>query len=376
MAERPQYSPGLAGVIAGESAISWIDQERNRLILRGYDLVDLTAGGSFEEVAWLVLHGDLPKRAQLEAFCARLGAERELPPLVTCLLRDAPAGAQPMALLRTAVSALGLFDPEAGDIGRDASLRKAERLLARIPTILTAGARYARGREPVAPRHDLGHAANLLYMLDGEEPAAYAVRALNVSLILYMEHGFNASSFAARVAASTLADLHAAVTAGIATLVGPLHGGANEAAMRMMLEIGEPERARPWVLDALAHKRKIMGFGHREYKRGDSRVPSMQEAGRLVAEATGQRKWLEIAAIAEETMAAEKGIFPNLDLPSAYTYYTLGIPIPLYTPIFVASRVAGWAAHAIEQQESNRLIRPNHIYTGPKSRAFRPLEER
>ena len=227
---------------------------------------------------------------------------------------------------------------------------------------------------PPDPR--LGHAANLLYMVDGRRPEEHAVRALDVALMLYSEHGFNASSFAARVAASTLADLHAAVTAGIAALMGPLHGGANEAAMEMMLDIGETERARPWVLEALARKRKIMGFGHREYKSGDSRVPAVQEEGRRVAAATGESRWQRIADAVEETMLSEKGIFPNVDFPVAWTFYTMGVPIPLYTPIFVASRVAGWAAHVVEQQEDNRLIRPNHIYTGPGDRPFPPLADR
>ena len=376
MTEQPEYSPGLAGVIAGESAISRIDFERNRLILRGYDLVELTDRAVFEEVAWLLLYGDLPTARQLGDFQARLRAERGLPPVVEDLLRKTPAEAHSMAVLRSAVSALGLTDPEARDIGREATLRKAERLLAKIPTILTSAHRCARGLEPVPPDPALGHAANLLHMIDGRPPAEHAVRAIDVSLMLYAEHGFNASSFAARVAASTLADLHAAVTAGIAALMGPLHGGANEAAMEMMLEIGEPGRARPWVLEALAEKRLIMGFGHREYKSGDSRVPAMNAEGRRVAAAAGESRWLRIAEAVEETMLSEKGIFPNVDFPVGWTYYTMGLPIPLYTPIFVASRVAGWSAHVIEQQENNRLIRPSHIYTGPEARAFRPLADR
>jgi 2-methylcitrate synthase len=376
MTEQPEYSPGLAGVIAGESAISRIDFERNRLILRGYDLVELTDRAVFEEVAWLLLYGDLPTARQLGDFQARLRAERGLPPVVEDLLRKTPAEAHSMAVLRSAVSALGLTDPEARDIGREATLRKAERLLAKIPTILTSAHRCARGLEPVPPDPALGHAANLLHMIDGRPPAEHAVRATDVSLMLYAEHGFNASSFAARVAASTLADLHAAVTAGIAALMGPLHGGANEAAMEMMLEIGEPGRARPWVLEALAEKRLIMGFGHREYKSGDSRVPAMKAEGRRVAAAAGESRWLRIAEAVEETMLSEKGIFPNVDFPVGWTYYTMGLPIPLYTPIFVASRVAGWSAHVIEQQENNRLIRPSHIYTGPEARPFRPLADR
>ncbi|MDP6983086.1 MAG: citrate/2-methylcitrate synthase [Candidatus Latescibacteria bacterium] len=377
MSEAPTYSPGLAGVIAGESAISCIDVERNKLNMRGYDLVDLTEGGaSFEEVAYLLLHDDLPNAGQLAAFCDALTVERHLPDPVVQMINAAPKSAHPMALLRTAVSSLGYCDIEAEDNSHEANVRKAVRLLAKVPLAIAAGHRNAQGLEPVEPRDDLGLAANLLYMLRGDDPQPYAVDAMNVSLILYSEHGYNASTFAARVAASTLADMHAAITVGVATLGGTLHGGANEAAMEMMLEIGTPDNARAWVMDALESKRKIMGFGHREYKSGDSRVPAMKQAGQLVSEATGEDRWRQIAEIAEETMLSEKGIFPNLDLPCAYTYYGLDIPIPLFTPIFVASRVSGWAAHVIEQQDNNRLIRPNHNYTGPVGRTFKPVDQR
>jgi len=377
MSEAPTYSPGLAGVIAGESAISCIDVERNKLNMRGYDLVDLTEGGaSFEEVAYLLLHDDLPNAGQLAAFCDALTVERHLPDPVVQMINAAPKSAHPMALLRTAVSSLGYCDIEAEDNSHEANVRKAVRLLAKVPLAIAAGHRNAQGLEPVEPRDDLGLAANLLYMLRGDDPQPYAVDAMNVSLILYSEHGYNASTFAARVAASTLADMHAAITVGVATLGGTLHGGANEAAMEMMLEIGTPDNARAWVMDALESKRKIMGFGHREYKSGDSRVPAMKQAGQLVSEATGEDRWRQIAEIAEETMVSEKGIFPNLDLPCAYTYYGLDIPIPLFTPIFVASRVSGWAAHVIEQQDNNRLIRPNHNYTGPVGRTFKPVDQR
>ncbi|MEC8932518.1 MAG: citrate/2-methylcitrate synthase [Candidatus Latescibacterota bacterium] len=377
MSEAPTYSPGLAGVIAGESAISCIDVERNKLNMRGYDLVDLTEGGaSFEEVAYLLLHDDLPNAGQLAAFCDALTVERHLPDPVVQMINAAPKSAHPMALLRTAVSSLGYCDIEAEDNSHEANVRKAVRLLAKVPLAIAAGHRNAQGLEPVEPRDDLGLAANLLYMLRGDDPQPYAVDAMNVSLILYSEHGYNASTFAARVAASTLADMHAAITVGVATLGGTLHGGANEAAMEMMLEIGTPDNARAWVMDALESKRKIMGFGHREYKSGDSRVPAMKQAGQLVLEATGEDRWRQIAEIAEETMLSEKGIFPNLDLPCAYTYYGLDIPIPLFTPIFVASRVSGWAAHVIEQQDNNRLIRPNHNYTGPVGRTFKPVDQR
>ena len=370
------YSPGLEGVIAGESALSRIDVEINRLILRGYDLVELTENACYEEVAYLLLYGALPTAAELAAFNRELRTERALPGPVVDLLRTAPADANPMDLVRTAVSALAFFDVETRDNSHEANVRKTVRLMAKIPTAIATGHHFAQGLEPVAPDAELDQAANLLYMLRGERPPAYEVEAMNVSLILYAEHGYNASAFTGRVVASTLADLYAAVTAAIGALGGQLHGGANEAAMEMLLEVGERETAEQWVLDALREKKKIMGFGHREYKNGDSRVPSMKKVGRQIAEAVGEAKWPDLADVVEGTMLREKGIFPNVDFPCAYTYYMMGIPIPLYTPIFVASRVVGWAAHIIEQHDGNRLIRPNHIYVGQEHRPFVMLDER
>ena len=370
------YSPGLEGVIAGESALSRIDVEINRLILRGYDLVELTENACYEEVAYLLLYGALPTAAELAAFNRELRTERALPGPVVDLLRTAPADANPMDLVRTAVSALAFFDVETRDNSHEANVRKTVRLMAKIPTAIATGHHFAQGLEPVAPDAELDQAANLLYMLRGERPPAYEVEAMNVSLILYAEHGYNASAFTGRVVASTLADLYAAVTAAIGALGGQLHGGANEAAMEMLLEVGDRETAELWVLDALREKKKIMGFGHREYKNGDSRVPSMKKVGRQIAEAVGEAKWPDLADVVEETMLREKGIFPNVDFPCAYTYYMMGIPIPLYTPIFVSSRVVGWAAHIIEQHDGNRLIRPNHIYVGQEHRPFVMLDER
>ena len=369
------YSPGLEGVVAGASEISRIDLDRNRLIIRGYDLVDLTTC-TFEEVAHLLLCGALPDSIQLDAFISQLRADRSLPGGVIELMRRAPGDAHPMALLRTAVSALGLHDPEAGDNTQEANLRKSIRLLAKIPLAVAYGHHLAAGQNPGEARAELDHAANLLYMISGTEPAPEEAEAMKISQILYAEHGYNASAFAARVTASTLSDLHAAVTTAIGTLAGPLHGGANEQAMAMLLEIGGPEGAECWVLEALAAKKKIMGFGHREYKDGDSRVPSMAAVADRLASRTGEATWVETAGVVAAVMLREKGIFPNVDFPSAYAYYMMGIPIPLYTPIFVASRVAGWAAHVMEQGEGNRLIRPEHLYTGPEGRKVVPLSER
>ena len=376
MDSQPDYSPGLEGIVAGESAISRIDLERNRLVIRGYDLVELTDQVSYEEVAYLLLYGDLPGRGVLDRFNEELRSERNLPDQILDLLRQAPASAHPMALLRTGVSALSFYDAEAQDNSREANVRKSIRLLAKIPLLITAGHHLASGREPVAPRPELSQAANLLYLLRGVAPADYEVEAMNASLILYAEHGYNASAFAGRVTASTQSDLHAAITGAIGTLAGSLHGGANEKAMEMLLEIGAPEKAEAWVLEGLRQKKKIMGFGHREYKRGDSRVPSMKKVARRIVTQSGESRWVEAAEIVEVTMDREKGIFPNVDFPCAYTYYMMQIPIPLYTPIFVSSRVAGWAAHILEQNENNRLIRPNHIYTGPEQLQVKPVGER
>ena len=318
----------------------------------------------------------MPTVAELAEFNQQLRSQRDLPGPVVELLRSAPTDAHPMDLLRTAVSALAFFDAETPDNSHEANVRKAVRLLAKIPTALAYGYRFSQNLAPIEPNADLDHAANLLFMLRGEKPPAYEAEAMNTSLILYAEHGYNASTFTARVVASTLADLYAAMTAAIGALHGPLHGGANEAAMHMLLEVDSPAAAEQWVLDSLAQKKKIMGFGHREYKSGDSRVPTMKKVGRQVAAAIGDTKWPDLADVVEATMMREKGIFPNVDFPCAYTYYMMDIPIPLYTPIFVASRVVGWAAHVIEQHDANRLIRPNHIYTGPEHRAFVPLGER
>lgn len=374
--ETQDYSPGLEGIVAGESAISSIDVVRNRLLVRGYDLVDLSEHCRFEEVAYLLLHDDLPTTSELSEFENAINLRRGLSDSILELLRRAPVRSHPMSLLRTAVSALSLEDANPADRSVEAERRRAVELLARIPTIIAAGYRLASGAEPVAPKPEYSQAANLLYMLRGWEPDDHEVAALDVSLILYAEHGFNASTFTARVVSSTLSDIHASIVAAIGALAGPLHGGANEKAMEMLEQIGSAAEAEQWVLDALAEKRKIMGFGHREYQTGDSRVPIMKAVGRNLANVLENNRWVDIADVVERTMDREKGIFPNVDFPCSYVYYMLGIPIQLYTPIFVSSRVAGWAAHIIEQLANNRLIRPAHHYRGPTWRHFSPLSER
>lgn len=372
-----EYSPGLQGVIAGISGISDIDVERSVLTYRGYDVHVLAEQASFEEVAYLVLYGELPKRDQLDEFCGGIAESRFLPTPVYEALRTFPKESHPMEILRAGVSLLALYDPDRADHSAEANLRKAVRLIGQIGALVPNGYRVvAEGKPPIAPDPVLSHAANILYMLTGERPDPVAEHVINGSLILYMEHGLNASTFAARVVVSTLSDLYSGTIAAIGALKGPLHGGANEAAMELLLEVGTPDRAREYIREALAAKRKVMGFGHREYKTSDSRAGVMKEFGKRVCEQKGDWTWFEIAETIEQEMWAAKKLFPNLDFPSAWTYYLLGLPIPLYTPLFAASRTVGWSAHMIEQLSANRIIRPTSLYNGPAPRNFVPLSER
>jgi 2-methylcitrate synthase/citrate synthase II len=367
------YSPGLEGVIAGETAISTVT---GGLRYRGYPVTELAEAVSFDEVAYLLLHGDLPTSQQLNGFHQRLGQASWLPRPLVQLFRQLPPALNTMDVLRTAVSVLSHFDPDTQDSSHGANVRKAERLLAQIPLAVAHQYRISKGLDPVPPRAGMSLAQNLLFMIRGEEPSAAEVRAFDVSLILYAEHEFNASTFTARVVVSTESDLHAAIVGAIGALKGPLHGGANERVMDLLQEAGSPENAERWIRDALARKEKVMGFGHRVYKTGDVRARVLQEYARKMAEVTGQTRWEETAAIIEKVLAEEKNLFPNLDWPAGRLYHALGLEIPLYTPIFVCSRVAGWSAHVIEQREHNRLIRPRSRYTGPEVRKVIPLAQR
>jgi citrate synthase len=367
------YSPGLEGVIAGETAVSTIE---GGLRYRGYPVGELVENAGFDEVAFLLLHGDLPNRFQLASFQRRLAAARSLPHPLLDLLRVLPPAIAPMDVVRTSVSVLAHYDPETEDSSHEANVRKAERLLAQVPVAVAAHYRLSRGMEPIPTRLDLGNAANFLFVLRGREARPEDVRALDVSLILYAEHEFNASTFTARVACSTLADLHSAVVAAIGALKGPLHGGANEKVMDILEAAGGPDRAEAWLRQALARKERIMGFGHRVYKTGDVRARILKPYARKAAEAAGVVYWEETAEIIERILGEEKHLFPNLDWPAGRLYYALGLEIPLYTPIFVMSRVAGWSAHFIEQHEHNRLIRPRSRYTGPEVRNVLPLGQR
>jgi 2-methylcitrate synthase/citrate synthase II len=359
------YSPGLEGVIAGETAISTVT---GGLRYRGYPVVELAAKCTFEEVAHLLLHGELPTPALLSTFRERLATAQTLPTLISDVVKALPPQAEPMDVVRTGVSMLAHFDPETGDDRHDANLRKSERLLAQIPLIIGEYARARKGLPTVAPRPELGFAANLLYLVTGKVPGEFAARAFDVSLMLYAEHEFNASTFTARVVTSTASDLHSAIVAAIGALKGKLHGGANEKVMDLLLAAGGPQTAEAWIRAALARKEKVMGFGHRVYKSGDVRAGILKEWARQASERAGQAQWEETAAIIERVLAEEKHLFPNLDWPAGRLYHALGLEVPLYTPSFVASRVTGWCAHVIEQADHNRIIRPRGRYTGPDER--------
>ncbi|MEM7622971.1 MAG: citrate/2-methylcitrate synthase [Planctomycetota bacterium] len=374
---------GLEGLTAGATAICRVEQDD--LLYRGYSVNDLAENATYEEVAFLLLVGHKPSGPELAHFKDELVGERPLPAVVTSYIRSMEAplkhgSAVPMDVVRTAVSLLGNLDPESQHEDPDAELRKSKRLLAKIPTIIGQMQNVIDGRDLVAPEtggdHDLSHAGNLLYLITGEKPAPEFARVVDVSLILYAEHDFNASTFTSRVIAATLSDLHGSVTGAIAALKGRLHGGANEAAMDMLKEIrlhvDGGGTVKEWLGRAFAEKRKLMGFGHRVYKNGDHRAPILHALGRSIAEARGADAvtWFEIGEETQRIMLEEKSIHPNVDFPCGLTYYTMGIPVPQYTPIFVAARTAGWCAHVIEQHANNRLIRPLAEYVGPETRQW------
>ena len=366
---KPAFSPGLAGVIAGDTQICWVDPNAG-LMYRGYDIHDMAEQASFEEVAYLLINGELPTLEQLGKFNRQIAAERELPAPVVKMLRLLPRGIHPMDVVRTGVSMLGAFDKELNDNSHDANVRKSIRLIARVSTLITDGWRITQGEEPLPERPDLTQAGNFFYKLRGEVPQTWQIRMLDTIFILYADHEFNASTFAARVTASTLADMYAAVTSACGTLKGPLHGGANEESMKMLDDIKTPERAEGWLKEQLAKKAKIMGFGHRVYKKGDSRVPVMREIGRDLGKRTGKEQWIPICEKLEKTMEREKQLCANVDLYAAPVFTMLGFPSELNTPIFAASRVAGWCAHVVEQHDNNRLIRPRSLYVGPEMRPY------
>ncbi len=362
-------SQGLAGVTAGETAICSVGQ--GKLVYRGYAIDDLAEHACFEETAFLLLVGHKPDAAELSAFKDEIVGYRRLPVGAVNLIKEiskAP-GAVPMDVLRTVVSYLGQFDPNCQDISPAAEQTKSRQLLAQIPTIIGHMQNVIDGRDIVEPDDSLGHAANLLWMMTGQKPSDESTKVVDVSLTLYAEHDFNASTFASRVIAGTNADMHGAVTGAIAALKGPLHGGANEKAMDMLLEVGAVENVDSYMANAFATKAKIMGFGHRVYKQGDHRAPILHALGREAAEKIGPEatKWFDVGEKVQKIMLDEKDIHPNVDFPCGMTYYALGIPVPQYTPLFVAARITGWCAHILEQHATQKLIRPIAEYVGPEN---------
>lgn len=369
----PIYSPGLEGVIAGETAISTVS---GGLQYRGYSIEDLARRATFEEVAYLLLYGELPNTADLSAFKQRVAEGLSVNQKIIDFLRKIPPEAPLMDVMRSGASLLAHWDPDIGNDSREANLRKAERLLSELPVILAARHRLVQGKEPVAADPDLSLAANVLWMIGRQEPDPDRTRAMDVSLVLYAEHEYNASTFAARVVSSTLSDLHSAITAAIGALKGPLHGGANERVLEVLNEAGTAENAENWIREALAQKRRIMGFGHRVYKTGDPRATILKELCRTLAAKSGNTNLEQMADTIEDIVRQEKGLPPNLDWPSARLYHYLDLPVELYTPLFVISRVTGWSAHVIEQLSNNRLIRPRARYTGQEGRAWVAASER
>ncbi|HEY8717985.1 bifunctional 2-methylcitrate synthase/citrate synthase [Pengzhenrongella sp.] len=359
---------GLAGVVVDTTAVSKVNPDSNSLLYRGYPVQELAARCSVEEVAWLLWHGELPSAGALAGFETGERVQRALAANVRRAIDDLPTTAHPMDVVRTAVSVIGANDPTAGDSSEAANLAKAASLFARLPAIVAYDQRRRRGLEPIEPRADLDYSANFLWMTFGELPSPVAVDAFRVSMVLYAEHSFNASTFTARVITSTLADLHSAVVGAIGALKGPLHGGANEAVMHMFAEIGDASKVEAWLADALAAKRKIMGFGHRVYKSGDSRVPTMREALDRLIEEYDRPDLLELYLAVERGMTGANGILPNLDYPSGLAYHLLGFDNETFTPLFVAARVTGWTAHIIEQANANALIRPLSLYDGVEER--------
>ncbi len=372
---------GLEGVVAAQTRISRVMGEEGRLIYGGYEIDDLARHTTFEEVCHLLWYGELPDQARLDELRAALVREAAVEDRVLSVVRAAPPTAHPMATLRTAVSALSFSDPDAEDMAPEANQRKAIRLTGQTITLTAAIDRLRKGQEPLPPQRDLSLAGNLLYMLTGARPDDAAERVIDAALTLHAEHGLNASTFAARVTAATLADMHSAATAAIGALKGPLHGGANERVMRMLLAIDQPGNADAWVTAALARGEKVMGFGHRVYRALDPRAPILKElAGRLAGRG-GDTRWLDISEQVQQTMAREmqargKQIYPNVDFFSASVYYTLGIEMDLFTNLFACARMAGWTAHMMEQWQDNRLIRPRAEYIGPDRRDVVPIAQR
>jgi citrate synthase len=376
MAEGSQLIRGLEGVVAAETRLCDLDGANGRLAYGGYGIDDLARRATFEEVCYLLWHGELPKAAQLDKITTELIATREIPRPLADAFALLPKDTDPMRVLQAAVAVLGMHDPDATDNSHAANLRKSVRLTSQMATAICAHHRVRQGQPPVAPAPDLGHAANFLYMLAGKRPAPAAVKAFDASLTLYAEHEMNASTTTTRVIASTQSDMHSAVAGGVGALKGPLHGGAGEAVMRTLMEIGEVANVDGFTQRALAERRRLMGFGHRVYRAGDPRAAILKGMAEEACRQSGQFKWYEMAVQLHDRIGKAKGLIPNVDFYSAPLFYSLGIPVDLFTPVIAAGRIAGWTANIIEQHDDNRLIRPRADYVGPKARPWVAREQR
>jgi citrate synthase len=367
---------GLREIIAADTKISDIDGDAGRLWYVGYEIGDLAAQATFEETIYLLHNLDLPTRGQLDELNAFLVEERDLHPFLARMMPTLAQNASPMSMLRTSISASSAFDPDGWDDSPEAEYRKAMRLIAETPTMIAVFDRLRTGQDVVPPNPSLSHAANFLWMLHGEEPDPEDARALDTTFVLYADHTMNASTFTARVIASTLSDMFSAITGAIGALKGPLHGGANEEAQKMAEEVDKPENAEAYVRERLANHQKVMGFGHAVYRTMDPRATVLKELCRQLGERRDRSKWYEIFAALEETTLEQKGLYPNVDLYAAGVYHMLGIPTDLMTPIFALARMAGWTAHVREQYADNRIIRPGSTYVGPRDRTYVPIDER
>ncbi len=375
--ESPQpFSKGLEGVVAGETAISDVDGQRCQLVYRGYNIDELAGKATYEEVSYLLLRGALPARSQLASWTKLLEASRLLEPPVEALLERLPKTADPMALLRTAISILGLYDARADEESPDAITGKAVRTIAKTPTIVAAIGRLRAGQSPVHPKPGLSHTANFLFMLHGKEPTPQEAGALDAYFVLLADHGFNASTFTARTVTGTKADYYSAVSAAVGALKGPLHGAANTKAMEMLMEIGTPEQVEPYVQKTLADHKRFMGFGHRVYKGEDPRAKHLKTIAKQLGEAARETQWFAISERLQQTVQQAKGLYINVDFYSASLLHYLGIPTELFTTMFACARMAGWSAHIAEQWANNRLIRPLSLFVGPKDLRFVPIEQR
>ena len=373
----PLTAKGLEGIVANSTNLSDVLGQEGVLIYAGYNINEIAGRAGFEEVVHLLWHGGLPNRAQLDALCTELRAARELPVPVVEFLRKAPATAAPMDVIRTAVSMLGLYDETLKDESPEANRRRAVSITAKIGVITAYFHRARRGLDLPPVRPDLGEAAHFLYLMSGEEPTPEAVKTLDVAYVLHADHGMNASTFSARVTIATLSDMYSAITSAIGTLKGPLHGGANEGVIHMLQAIGSEENVDAWIDEQLAQKKKIMGIGHRVYKTLDPRAPHLREMAVVLSERLGEPKWIRMSERIAAIMQERKGLNANVDFYSATVYYSLGIPIDLFTPVFAIARTAGWTGHVMEQLADNRLYRPLSEYTGPAiGKKFVPVEKR